>query len=401
MKPPLAIFSPLPPIKSGTADYCFEQLEHLAEAWDLTVVVERDARKVLEVPDGVRVEDVKSWQRDGRRDAETPRLYHVGNNIHHEYVFEEILRRPGIVLVHDFALHHLIVEMTLARGNQRRYRELLAHDYGALGARVAAQRAEYVFTEYQQFLMPANGTVLGRATGVIVHSRWAERRVRHAYPKTPVLHVPHHYSPPDEGTLEPDVAAARRSLGMSEDKLVYMAIGFVTPPKRVDLTIRALAAIRDRLPPFEFWLVGECRDPEALDAELKRCGMSDVVRTTGYVPLDRFQVAIQAADVIVNLRYPTAGETSGTLVRALGMGRPVVVFDYGSFADVPSWAAEKIPLETQETERLQEALLRLGLDPAHRERLGCRAADHVGTRYAMTRCAREYTRFIRQVLARN
>ena len=126
--------------------------------------------------------------------------------------------------------------------------------------------------------------------------------------------------------------------------------------------------------------------------------MEDVTHLTGYVPLERFQLAIQASDVIVNLRYPTAGESSGTLVRALGMGRPVVIFDYASFADIPPDIAEKIPLHTAATADLEAALLRLGTDAERRREIGERAAAYVQSRYALQRCTGAYTEFLRNVI---
>ena len=42
-----------------------------------------------------------------------------------------------------------------------------------------------------------------------------------------------------------------------------------------------------------------------------------------------------ACDVVVSLRAPTMGETSGSAIRALSLGRPLVVSDLGWFAELP------------------------------------------------------------------
>lgn len=396
-KPPLAIFTPLPPSKSGIADYCYEQLPLLSRDWDVSVVVAKKARGTPIMPEGVEVVALKDWLADEERDYRTPRLYHMGNNTHHEYVFEEALRRPGVVMLHDFVLHHLVTELTLARGDERGYRDYMERDHGRLGGAVARQRERYVFSEFQQFWMPLNGSILDNAQGVIVHSTWSERRVRERLGDRPVARVPHHFSPPGPDVVAEDRAEARSLMRMDPGKLIFMCIGFVTPPKRVDLTIRALSRIADRLPPFELWLVGEAWDNVALDRMLVEHKMKDRTRLTGYVALERFQLAIQASDVIVNLRYPTAGETSGTLVRAMGMGRACVVFDYASFADYPDAVATKIPLQTTSTAGLERALLELGSDPARRESLGRRASDHVRAMHALPRCVNLYTAFMRDV----
>src|SRR5688500_829870 len=75
---------------------------------------------------------------------------------------------------------------------------------------------------------------------------------------------------------------------------------------------------------------------------------------TGYVADDDFPRYYAAADRFVNLRYPTAGETSGTLIRALDAGKPVAVSDYAQFAELPDDVAFKVPLGAGEVEALVE-----------------------------------------------
>ena len=54
-----------------------------------------------------------------------------------------------------------------------------------------------------------------------------------------------------------------------------------------------------------------------------------------------------AADVHVNLRSPTMGETSGTAIRALSLGRPLIVSDVGWFSELPDDVALKMPVDEQ------------------------------------------------------
>ena len=82
------------------------------------------------------------------------------------------------------------------------------------------------------------------------------------------------------------------------------------------------------------------------------------VVTTGYVADDEFPSYYAAADRFVNLRYPTAGETSGTLIRALDAGKPVAVSDYAQFAELPDDVAFKVALGAGEVEALVEFFTR-------------------------------------------
>ena len=70
--------------------------------------------------------------------------------------------------------------------------------------------------------------------------------------------------------------------------------------------------------------LGEMRHPAQVRRAVKQCGMSDLVVEKGYLSPSDFQAAIQASDFVIN-RYPTVGESSGTMTRAMGLGKPVVV----------------------------------------------------------------------------
>ena len=166
-----------------------------------------------------------------------------------------------------------------------------------------------------------------------------------------------------------------------------MSLGFATPSKRIDLILEALAEARSGLPDFEFWVVGEVHAPAGFRRGVAARGLEDRVRSTGYVPLDRFQLAIQAADVVISLRYPTAGESSAAQMRALGMGRATLSFDYAGFADTPADAGVKIPLDTRSATPLARALLRLGRDAGLRDRLGRAAAAWVAEHCSPQGCA--------------
>jgi glycosyltransferase involved in cell wall biosynthesis len=102
--------------------------------------------------------------------------------------------------------------------------------------------------------------------------------------------------------------------------------------------------------------------------------------------------------MIINLRYPSALETSGMLLRAMALGRPAIVFDYDSFSDYPDAAVFKLPLNTFDTRELEEAIVNLAENPRRREQIGRAAAQFVHEQHAIEDCAREYADFIRSVI---
>ncbi len=320
----VAMLTPLPPARTGVAHYASMVLPALAK----------------------RVELV-----DDARDADVA-IYQLGNNPHHEWIYAEAMKRPGVVVLHDLVLHHLIVEMTLARGDAEAYVEALRANHGEAGAAWARGRAAGLHSEMGNFLLPASVEVAQRAKSVIVHNRYAAERLRSFGVTTPIYVVPHPYV--RETRTFPRGNADRRVIGF---------FGFLTSAKRAEVVLEAFRIARARDPRIELLIVGEPApniDVEALQGE--------GITLTGYVDDDEFPRYYALADRFVNLRYPTAGETSGTLIRALDAGKPVAVSDYAQFEELPDDVVFKVPLGAGEVDRLVEFFVGDLPDPAAKQR---------------------------------
>ncbi len=94
-----------------------------------------------------------------------------------------------------------------------------------------------------------------------------------------------------------------------------------------------------------------------------------------------------ACDVLVNLRYPTMGETSGSVMRALSLGKALVVSDVGWFAELPDDVVLKVPVDEFEVPMLEAAMV---FAVEHKERLGATARAYVERQHALSRVADAY-----------
>jgi glycosyltransferase involved in cell wall biosynthesis/SAM-dependent methyltransferase len=395
-KPPLAIFSPLPPSRSGIADYCLEQLRPLSVDWDISVIIDNDAPDPVDTTAEVRVLRRKEWVAGSLATAPVARLYHCGNNPHHDFVLDESLSRPGVVVLHDYVMRHLVRFLTLGQGNVDAYRQFVEPELGSDTDTLIEHDRLGLLTENALYGVPLNSRLLSAAAGVIVHSRASLDRIRDRFPGLPAVHVPHHYSPPpvDVGCR----GEARAALGIPHDRIVIASLGFVTPPKQVPLAIEAVGRLASEHPSLDFAVVGEAKNPEQLFDLAAAHGLSDRLRYTGYLSTEDFYRYVAASDVIVNLRYPSAGETSGTLIRAMGMGRCAIVFDYESFGEHPRGTVIKVPLDTDSSRYLEEALRCVLSCPAKRESIAEAAAAHVRTVCHLDACAATYTTLLRAIV---
>ncbi|HEV3404074.1 MAG TPA: hypothetical protein VG073_07260, partial [Gaiellaceae bacterium] len=113
----VAYYSPLPPETSGIADYSALLLPALRERID--------------------VETVKRGRTKPSRGSDVS-LYHVGNSPEaHTWIVDALRRRPGVVVLHELVLHHLIAGMTIGRKNGPGYLDALERDSGLPGRLLA------------------------------------------------------------------------------------------------------------------------------------------------------------------------------------------------------------------------------------------------------------------------
>ena len=181
----VAYVSPMPPERSGIADYSALLVPALGRRVELAVV--------------------KRGRTKPERGTDVA-LYHVGNDPeHHGWIVEALRRRPGVVVLHDFVLHHLVAGLTIGRGNGHGYLDAMEREGGVVGRLLAhgvLDKRIPALWESRASEFHLAGEVLSLATALIVHSRYVEHCAREAGYAGPIHVVPHPAWP------APDVAAA-------------------------------------------------------------------------------------------------------------------------------------------------------------------------------------------------
>jgi len=132
--------------------------------------------------------------------------------------------------------------------------------------------------------------------------------------------------------------------------------GFLNMNKRIPQLLEAFASLRRTRPGAKLLLVGAAGERFDVGRRLERLGLTEGVERLDYVPEARMWSLMAACDVLVNLRYPTMGETSGSVIRALSLGRPLVVSDVGWFSELPDDVVLKVPVDEYEVATLEAAL---------------------------------------------
>jgi glycosyltransferase involved in cell wall biosynthesis len=215
----------------------------------------------------------------------------------------------------------------------------------------------------------------------------------------PVLHLPHHVSLPLHPV--PSRREARRALGLPADASIVTAPGLATASKRLDVALRAAGRARARHDGLRFVVAGD-QDPQLPLREWARAsGLADSLVVTGRLGLEDFVRHLAAADVIVALRFPTHGEISGALVRALGVGRPALVTaGTPSAEEFPEGCVIPVAPGPSEEAEIEALLLRLLADPPLRETIGRLARAHVAAHHDLEATVARLGDFLEQVHAR-
>jgi glycosyltransferase involved in cell wall biosynthesis len=390
----VAYFSPLPPSRSGIADYSAELLPALAEHLELELFVE----------DGTKVDPALAARFPVRPHRAFPALapsydtalYHLGNNAdYHAGIYRMLLAHPGILVLHEYVVHHLVRGMTVVRGDLHGYVDEVRYAYGRTGAALAKRNVERGIP-LDPWSFPLFERAVDRSLGVLVHNDFTAGKVLASRPETRIARVPHHLSLGD-GEAEPPIGEVRDRLGIPQDAFVVASFGFVTPAKRLDVALAAFAEVKRRVPNALYLLVGEV-SPYYDFASVLTPELAAGVQVVGRTDLARFLLYMQAADVAVNLRHPTAGETSGTLIRLLGTGKPVIVSRNGSFAEIPAGCCAHVELGDGEVELLAACLVRLAEDEPLRREMGDNARRHTALHHTLAGSARGYADFVREVV---
>jgi glycosyltransferase involved in cell wall biosynthesis/SAM-dependent methyltransferase len=364
----VAFFSPLPPSKSGIADYSQTLIEHLAPLVDL---------KIYSSAADPSDSDIA--------------LYQVGNNAHHDFVYETALLYPGVVVMHESNLHHLIADITIKRGDWDAY--LAEAEYnGGPDALAYAQRVKALEVGPDYEGVPMTRRILESARGVIVHSQFMVDQMRRAGFTGPIARIPH-------GAWIPaaDRMAYRDRLGIDETTPLIGAFGFLKPYKRIAESLRAFRRLTKVEPQARMILVGEEHPEFPVRTLIRTLDLTERVRVINFAPLEDFVGLMAATDIVLNLRYPTVGESSGSLLRALGLGKAVIVSDVGSFSEFPDDACLKAPVDATEEDMIFEYLNLLISRPEIARQMGERARCYVDRECRWDLVARRYASLLQSV----
>ncbi len=369
----IAFFTPLPPLRTGTADY------------GAALVAELEKQAALSV--------YQKPPRDFNPGRFDHIVYQIGNNPFHSDIYKLALECPGVVVLHEASVHYLVRSQTLSRGDEKAYlREVRFEIFGS----DARQHGERYFPldvpQPHEFFMLRR--LLRNSRACIVHSRYAERLVRLKGFQGPIGVIPHGAT---ARTLDPKPFRAALGIGLGEP--LIGVFGYQRPDKQIGDCLSMFKELSADFPDAHLLILGQEHPLVALADAITDRGLNGRVLVRGYQTIEDFDGLLAASTVVLNLRATTFGETSGTMMRAFGLGRPVVASNVGSVNELPDDVCLKIPRDRYEMEVLRECTRWLLRNPAEAKSIGAQARDWSERECAWPKVAAKYVTFLEREVA--
>jgi glycosyltransferase involved in cell wall biosynthesis len=382
----IAYFSPLPPARTGIADYSKDLMPALMNLANVDLWVDQPV-SAAELPHCKTFNYLKRPDLSRALNEYDFAIYHMGNSPAHRNIYPILLAHPGIVVLHDFVLHHFLAGYYLeALQSPALYVEEMAYNYGATGEELAknALADKRLIWEHEQSAAryPLNKRILDNALGVIVHSDFASRLVLGSHPHLPVARI---NLPVRIWPEQVDQEELRKRYRIPADHLVIASFGSDSPAKRTEIMMRVVRGLGRK--DIVYLLVGEMG--QRLRGQLKRAGIGDLARITGHVNRETFNDYCNLIDLGIDLRYPTMGESSAGVCRILGAGKACVVSNLGWYAELPDDCVVKVDPAAEEETLVRRLSVVLDDGPLRRD-MGANARRYIAEHHTPEAAAQGY-----------
>lgn len=363
--------SPLPPARTGVADFSYHLLSQLRELCEVDALYEREGDD--DAPDGVDAHPVRHLARvEAARGGYDRVVYSLGNSEFHTAALAQLRRRPGVVLAHEVRLSDLFffgahqdgaVPEGLHGAIRSAYGSTVPDEIGRDGPIAPADVARY-------------GTYLARAVAphaepLVVMSAYAAGLARADLgPRLSdrVVQLPY--------AVRPAPVGARGRSGAT----TIVSFGVVNPVKRPEVVVQAFALVAEAHRDASLVFVGpvSTRDRSEVMAAAREGGVGERVDLVGAVDQTSYDEWLLRATIAVQLRAFSNGESSAAIGDSLSAGTPTIAAAVGPSRDLPDEVVEKVAPEVspQALARVIDGLLR---DSIRRQDLGRRGAQWAAT----------------------
>lgn len=385
----LAFFSPFPPLATGIAGYSLELISSLSQYYEIDVISDQD--DITPLPLSIRRHSVNWFKNNAERYDRI--LYQFGNSPYHSHMIDLLERYPGIVVLHDFYMSSMLLyEETYGnRPNLCSNSILQSHGYNALKERFESKEIDSIKNHY-----PCNLPIIQNAKGIIVHSDYSKQLAKHWYGESaannwqviPLLRV---------AAKNINREEARKKLGFNKTDFIVCSFGHMDMTKLNHLIIEAWVTSKlSKNSACHLIFVGAKHGGDYgthIDTLIDHHNAINSIKITGWCSQENYIDYLQAADIAIQLRTMSRGETSAAALDCLNYGLATIVNANGAMSELPTNAAWKMPNDFQPLDLIL-ALETLWQDADKRFFIAENARHLIHTKHHPNDCAALYKDFI-------
>jgi len=374
-------------MKSGISDYSEVLIYGLREHFDITLLID-DYR--LENKNLYQDFKVKVYRKDPLVfNLFDHWIYNIGNNPYfHGYIYECALKKPGLIILHDFVEYYLTI------GHYQNKGRLYSKLYELAGANAIHRIRKYTKSgidllecKHLTHQLPLNIELIRSDNKFLVHSEYTYQKLSTRIQSEGRLRKINHVDLIGDNIPVTDRQTLLSRYDIPENAVLLSSFGSIDRTKINHIVCQTVNALNEKFDNKLIYLMVGAGD--YIDEYL-----SPTIRKTGYVDLVDFNTFIRCSDVVINLRHPTMGETSGAVIRALGLGKPCIVSDDAWFSELPDDIVVKISNKDLKKD-LRDSLFRLLKSPDLMETISQRAKDYIQREHGITKISDEIADFLR------
>lgn len=399
----VAVLTPLPPSRSGIADYNAKFLPYLAAHFDIDLYVDGSTVSDERLKSAFRIFEASEFRQNAK--SYDAILYEFGNSEFHAHMLPLLSEFPGVVGLHDAFLSGLMGYLEFNLGEAGRFGAEALYSHAGQARRLMAPAQRHVDAIGPAMVeLPCTKSVLDHAIGVISHSPFNLEIARERYPEgwhAPYRIIPQMVVPPETWTAA-RVSAARSALGFARDDFIIATFGHIAWTKWGDRLLKAFLE-SDIISDPRCYLVfaGELAKDSfghGLLESIRKSGLDKRIRVTGFLSETEYENYLRIADVAVQLRTKSRGGTPKAVLDCLSHGLPVVVNNESSYLDYPDDVVVKLsPAPT--ADEVGKLLTRLHDDAGLRGEYARRGLSYVRDQHSPENCAAQYAAAICEFIA--
>ena len=383
----IAWLSPLPPQKSGIANYSYWLIKALKPHLDIDLYYDTEL-PLPELQDEFDVYPMSEFPERGETYDDA--IYHLGNHSgFHKKIYQLAWKFPGTIVLHDYNLSAFMHDSFYLQADWQLYDQALVNNNGEAEHKGLTGLVPQLRRNVNG--LPMSYAIVNRSRKVVVHHRWVKNQFSN---NDHIAVIPHFARINLSPTLD-QIEKFKSKFSIKGDHFLISCLGFVNRNKLPELQVRVVKKLLAQGFPVQLLFAGET-SPEvrSLQAEVEGSADREYITFTGYLDEAEYFSALVASDVVINLRNPSMGEASGTLMHALAAGKPAIVSDSNQYREFPDKVCWKLTHDENEEQLLCDYLTVLLSNKNVRAAMSENAANYVKSVFALDKVVPQWLRVI-------